>query len=632
MVALLFAGCTGNIEGTPPPIVEPSPTPSPSPSLPPVDCATDAQPGSRLLRRLTGAEYDRAVQDTLHIESVHGERFPADTVVDGFDNHARALTVSPLLADQLLAAAEDVAFRAVDGGLCNPIDRACAGRVVRESGRRMFRRPLTAAEVTRYEALFDSQGLEAVVTALLMSPHFLYRAEIGAAAGGVRYPLTGYEIATELSFAITGSTPDDALLDAALAGELDTTDGIATHARHLFASPRARQVSRAFVGSWLALDRLTTVPKDTQTFPELTSQVRASMRGGADRFIDHALHEEGTLEALLLSNTTYIDANLALLFGEDIPRMGFDLEGFASHVDPLRKGIIAQPSFLTTHARPNASSPVHRGVTIRRHMLCQPLPPPPPGVNAEPPAVDPMLTGRERYAAHSASPACQGCHRRIDEVGFGLERFDGIGRYRYMEAGRVIDVHGTVESIDGMNIAFDGAGELADMLARSTEVRACFTALWATYAWGLGAKTELGGQLQRVKRAIDPMAPLSIEDLVVAVATSGHFRERTGPRADPENPGTEPPPPPPPPPMPGLAIDEHLDSSWETGSCKTITVTNRGPDAVDWVITTAVEGVISQAWNANRSGDSGMVEWRGVSWNASLAPGANASFGYCAAK
>jgi hypothetical protein len=265
------------------------------------------------------------------------------------------------------------------------------------------------------------------------------------------------------------------------------------------------------------------------------------------------------------------------------------------------------------------------------------LPPPPPGVNAQPARVDPTKSARERYAQHSSDASCRPCHARIDEIGFALEQLDGIGRFRETENGLTIDTRGTVIGLDGRDHAIDGPGTLARVLADSAEVERCFRSEWASTIWGLRARTELGCALDALDAELGA-TPASTESLLVAALTSRHARERRGPEAASPSPSpspsptVSPSPSPTTPPTGAVTVAERVDSDWDTGFCRSVIVTNDTAAAVEWSIETQVPGTINNHWNADREGDGGRVRWRGVSWNARLEPGATASFGYCAAK
>jgi len=311
-----------------------------------VVACTGAMPGRRALRRLSRSEYDATVQDLLEIPSHWGASFTADTVVEGFDNNAAALRVSPLWADQARRAAEEIAETAMakPGGVvgCDPAvkgEEACAAEFIASFGERAFRRPLSADDEARYLALYKgvaaedgfSVGVQTVITAMLQSPHFLYRAELGdaAAVSEGRVKLTPYEIAAELSYFLWGTMPDAELFAAAKAGTLSSEEEIEKQARRMLQDPRSDAVLERFVEQWLELDRLASVPKDSATYPEFDMPLRAAMAGETKRFIRDVVRQgQGTLPELLTAKYSFMTPELAAFYGLPAPSGGVDSAGY----------------------------------------------------------------------------------------------------------------------------------------------------------------------------------------------------------------------------------------------------------------------------------------------------------------
>jgi len=624
-------------------------------------------PGRRALRRLTHAEYGNTIRDLLGIDTNRAERFAPDTVVHGFDNNSGALNVNPLLADQYSATASAIA----DEAIMNPSwfipsceagwsEERCAENFVRVFGERAFRRAVHDDDVTRYLRVYRlgaqsadfNSGIRWVLVAMLQSPSFLYRREVGAwDEGEGLYVLDDYEVASELSYLILASMPDEPLFAAARAGELRTPAQIMTHAQRLIALDGSRATVRRFVQRWLDLERLHTVPKDAETYPDITVELRQSMQGEVDRFVDHVVFEgEGSLSALLTADYTFVDDRLATLYGAT-PEGEADSAGFrrASLASEGRRGITTLGGYLFTHARPNSSSPVERGLVVRERLLCQDLPPPPPGIVAEPPPLDPMSTTRERYTLHSSVEPCRSCHRLVDPIGFSYEHFDGIGRWRMDDFGHPIDATGHITETENTNVTFDGNAELTGFLSMSPDVHDCFTLQWVRYGYGL---TENG----RLSCMVDELAAgfrdgsMSVTELVVALTQTPHFVSREGdapggtmmpmpdggmpdggvPDADlpPEDSG-----------MPMTGPDPRLDvmvvtDDWGAGYCNEVTVTNTSMEIVDWAVTLDVEGTLQEGspWNANADARSGRVGFTGVDWNRRIDPAGMASFGFCAVR
>ncbi len=628
-------------------------------------------PGPRVLRRLTPSEYDRTVRDLLGVESHHGERFAADPVVDGFDNDARSLVVSPLLAEQLRVAAEALATDATrDLSRVSPCvpsgasDVACARRMIESFGQRAFRRPLTSDEADRYATLHATiatgegfqEGVEAVVSAMLQSPHFLYRSELGVASGA-RWRLTQWEIASELSYLLTGSMPDAPLFEAARVGALSTPAAIEAQARRLLGTPGARESMRRFVRQWLDVDRIATVPKDSATFMSFTPAVRASMSGEFDRFVDAVMFREGARFSDLFTSTfTFVDPTLSTFYGLRAEG-ALDAQGYGrvSMVEAQRRGVLTLGAVMAVHGRPNSSSPVHRGRMVRERLLCQPLPPPPPGVNAQPPVPDRSRSLREQYSAHSSTHPCVDCHRLIDPIGFTFEFFDGVGRYRATENGAPIDAHGEIVGSVRTDGTVADARALIERLAESPEVHDCFAKQLFRYAYAMtsGSQTACAlGELQSQFRASN----LSIEELLVALTRSAHFTERADEAPAPVTDGGAPVDaaadapsdaiavdaarpdaavdvtPVGPMTTPGITTTPVRDSSWETGFCERVVVVNSTSAPLTWTVVHNVAGRITNSWNSERTGDTGAVVFRGVMWNATLGAGERTELGFCAAR
>ena len=302
---------------------------------------------------------------------------------------------------------------------------------------------------------------------------------------------------------------------------------------------------------------------------------------------------------------------------------------------------------MATHARPDSSSPVHRGKLVRERVLCQPLQPPPPGIVVQPPPVDPKLSVRERYAAHSKEQPCLGCHRLTDPIGFGFENFDGIGRYREQDANRPVDASGEIVASQETNVKFDGAAELSAALAASPEVARCFALQWFRFAYGLAENDTLQCALSQMQDAFAQSGG-SLYELLLATTRTDHFLARVGgpePLLEdvPSDPnatsasadagvsgaadgGVAAPAP------DGVTVETRTDSSWQTGHCDSVTITNHTDVPVDWSVPLMLDGTLNDHWNCNVDGTSGNVTFTGVDYNRTIMPGGNAQFGYCVAK
>lgn len=605
---------------------------------PPADTACiEIAPGKPRLRRLTRAEYDATVRALTGLASRWGEGLAADTVVRGFDNHAASLAVTPLLADQLRRAAEEIAAAVrLEAVLpCQPGAPGCAEAFVDAFGRRAFRRPLAPAERQRYLALMALEpepeaAVRLAVSAFLQSPAFLYRSELGTPRADGARDLDAWEIASQLSYLLWGTMPDDALLAAAGSGALLAGDEIARQARRLLDDPRSDAALDRFASQWLGLDRLDTVPKDAEAFPGLDGALRASMREEARRFVADVIRGGGSLADLLAARHTFVDESLARFYGL----------GAAGRVEREQaSGLLTLGAVLTVHAFPGSSSPIHRGKLVRERFLCQDLPPPPPNLGVMPPPVDPTRSTRERYAAHASVEPCVSCHRLMDPIGYAFEHFDGAGRFRATEAGRPVDATGEIAGSAASDGTFTGAPGLGAHLGRSTEAGACFARQWVRFAFGVDEREELGCLAASLGEGALTMPVL---ELLVALTRASHVRTRLGAVPPPTPPGSGGPeaplpdagaPPPPPdaaPTMGDLAVEVVVDSRWDGGHCDSVRVTNRSAAAVRWRITLSIDGTLTDVWNATATPAGAETAFTGAGWNDTVEPGATASFGYCA--
>lgn len=455
---------------------------------------------------------------------------PADSRPAGFpfDTDADSALVTAAHVDAYLATAEQLADdAAARKAALHPCDwqgqsASCARAFVETYGRRLFRRPLTTDEAAKYGELAVAD-LATGVQALLVSPAFLYRSELGEKHGD-RYRLTPYEIATALAFGIAGTTPDDALLDAAAHGELADAAGIERWARKLLADPRARDQAGELVLQWVGGQNITGVDKRADLFPTFDDATRRALASETRRFAAHVIFDgTGTLRELLTANYTVLDATAARFYGV-APGPG----GITPYADGHRAGVLGHASVLATTAHSDQTSPIRRGLLIRRNLLCEELPPPPPFAGGVP-DVDPNATTRERFAQHTANPVCAGCHAYIDGVGFGLEGFDPIGRWRDRENGAPVDASGDLNDVEYLGsrtrAPFATVPELASVIADSRAATSCFTRQYLRFSRGLRETLAQRCERLSLEKAF-AAANGDIRELAVAAVLSPSFLER----------------------------------------------------------------------------------------------------------
>ncbi|MEM1349784.1 MAG: DUF1592 domain-containing protein, partial [Myxococcota bacterium] len=503
-------------------------------------------PGYRRLRRLSHEEYDRTLTDLLGREVRAGENFAADVEVRGYLNNADALKASTVLLEQWLNTAEILAetyiadlSSALPCAASSP-DRACAETFVRTFGERAFRRPIESGDVTRYLGLFDKitgslsfeDGIHDVMVAILISPHFLYRFELGSEdAQTGSYALGPYEVANQLSYLITGTMPDEELMSAAHDGSLGTPEGVEAQAKRLLRSEQGKKSFEKFIFKWLHLDRFTSIVRDGELYPEFSNDIREKMLAEAKAFISDAYDGgQGSLRDVLTRAQTRVDAQLAAYYGLPDGAVPDDGQTHLVSLGPDRAGALGLGAFLTTHALGDGSSPVRRGELVRERLLCQELPPPPPSLDVtlgfEDPNAVPRTT-RERFAAHSENPSCAGCHRLVDPIGFAMEHYDGVGRYRdvYEKGGQVIDATGAIISSKYSDAELDGLGSLTTALANGADAPACFTEQMMHFGYAISDSFAHGCNQELLEDRF-VQGDLSFEELLVGMTQLPHFAQR----------------------------------------------------------------------------------------------------------
>lgn len=505
-------------------------------------CGDAPSPGSAPIRRLTPFELDNTLLDLLGDDTHPAANLPEEGG-SGFDNNAEVGAVSRLVAQKYMQMAEDVAERATADlpgllGCASAEDDGCLRSFVESFGRRAWRRPLESGEVDDMVALYDDASGEfdeptavgVLLQAFLQSPFFLYRVELAGidADEGVAVPLGGYEMATRLSYLMWGSMPDETLFAAAEAGELATAEQIEAQARRMLEDPRARRMTLHFYEQWLLYRNLDVLAKDTDTFPAYTTDIAALQRQEVEALITDVLWEgDGSLDTLLTADYTFVNDTLAAFYGIE-GSFGPNFERVA--MPGQASGIVTSGGVMSVFAKPNETSPVARGLYVREHLLCQIPPPPPDDVDLVPPEPSDATTTRERYAQHSEDPACAGCHSLMDPIGFGLENYDAVGRWRDQENGTTIDASGFLAQagLEFDDEAFDGPVELGQRLRLSPDMQSCVAQQWFRFAYGRTESEELDAcTLEQVHERFEASGH-NLRELLVDLTQTDAFRFRPG--------------------------------------------------------------------------------------------------------
>lgn len=367
---------------------------------------------------------------------------------------------------------------------------------------------------------FDAAAL-LTMTAMLESPHFLYRLELsGGELGDGSVALTPHELASRLSYLLWRSMPDDALFAHADDGSLLAPATLEAEARRMLDDPRAADTIVDFHRQWLALDRVAVVdePRLPSLYPEWDEGMRDAIARESEDLVRISIVEgDGTLASLFVSPAARVDARLAALYGVPAPEPGT----FADvTLPPERAGILTRAAFLSSRAHSEQGSPPLRGAFVMSRVLCEPSLAPPPDADITPPVPMPgeTLTNRMLFERRTASATCRGCHDRIDGFGFGFEHFDAMGRYRTEDHGLPVDASGALTGTD-VDGAYVGAVELSQRLGASRTVRACATRQWTRFALGRSAEqgdTCLEGRLERAFESSGG----DVRELLVTLATA----------------------------------------------------------------------------------------------------------------
>lgn len=464
---------------------------APSPAVSDPEAPPPSDPGPAALRRLTTFQLANAAEDLLGPEArAFVVDFPEENA-DTFDTIAESQSFSQGHASAWMATAEKLAGLAVTKlGTLAPCDlvargeKGCAEVAIDHLGKRIFRRPLTLDERTRFLALYDAARTAKVahpdavgwaLEAMFQAPQFVYLRERGTAAGD----LDAFEIASRLSFFFQQSTPDDALLAAAERGDLLDKTKLATEIERLVAAPRAHAAVAHFHEQWLGFTKVTRTSKDDAVAPDF-DEVRGAMAEEARTFVDKTFWEVGTLGTFFAAPYTYVNAPLATFYGFPAPA-GTGFEKVA--VDPSqRAGLLTQGFFLAGEAHRKETSTTLRGKYVMTRLLCRAPAAPPQAQDLG--ALGGATTGRARGEMLVAEGTCSAsCHRGIDPVGFAFEHFDPAGRWRTAEPdGAAVNAAGEIPLATPVKV--EGATDLAKKLAASEEAKRCLTSQWFSFAAG----------------------------------------------------------------------------------------------------------------------------------------------------
>jgi len=445
-------------------------------------------PGRTTVRRLNRNEYNNTVRDLFGIDFQAGSDFPSDGAGgEGFDNVGDALFVQPSLMEKYLAASKKIVGSIYDDPkrlervlVSKPGDKMppekAARKVLLSHASLAFRRRVSDEDLAPLLEMFSKRlaagesyeaALRTPLQALLVHPSFLFRMEADQ-PGKSEWRVDDFELATRLSYFLWASMPDRRLLKLADEGKLSDPATLRAEALRMLADKRAESLSRHFAGQWLGFEELReNAEPDPQRFPTFTQSLRIAMYRESVEFFNNLIRENRPALELLNANYTFANAELAKHYG--LGGVSGSQMQRVSLTDPNRGGVIGQASILTATSMPLRTSPVKRGKWILDTLLGTPPPPPPPDAGVLP-GDDKSTEGlsfREMLEVHRTKASCAGCHSKIDPLGFGLENFDAIGRWRTTDTnGKPIDSKATLPG----DISFSTPAELKKILLGSDEL------------------------------------------------------------------------------------------------------------------------------------------------------------------
>lgn len=467
------------------------------------------------IRRLTRAEYRNLVRELLGVEPPAAQALPDDSLSSGFTSTAGQL-VTIAAVNRYLDAAADVADRLEPtiaqlvpcSGSDAAAEQQCVDAALTTLGSRLFRRPIAADEKARYVGVFQrsrasqtyEQSASLVIEALLVAPELLFIELPSGGAAGTAHPLDSWQVAARLSLLLWDSLPDAPLLAAAEQGALGSRAAVAEQVERMLLDPRTRPALASFFDDWLGLTKIESVVRDPALYPSVTPARLSELAAESRAFVDDVFWQANDFRRLFISS------------GE---------------VSERSFGLLSQAGFLMTLAAAEKTAAIHRGVFLRRKLLCGVLPPPPPGLATPLPELTPGVSSRQRITEHTSGAGCVGCHQTFNPLGFTLEHFDVAGQWRDQDQGQPVDAK-VAFTEPGLPAEVDGARAFSEALAQSPHARACAIQQLFTFALERSPTTVDQVLFDDLGRKFEA-AGFSLKAVLTELALSDDFRSRIEP-------------------------------------------------------------------------------------------------------
>jgi Protein of unknown function (DUF1588)/Protein of unknown function (DUF1592)/Protein of unknown function (DUF1595)/Protein of unknown function (DUF1587) len=522
----------------------PAPVGTPAPGTEPSTVESKPSPIAARTWRLNKRNYANAVtQLGLNPDPVLS-KLPDDTLGAPFVQ-ASSLNVQQVLAEAYADAAEVLGDQAQAQGeaffkryaSCPWTDSACIDTFIKKLGRTVYRQPVSSVQLTRLKAIFtagaelsnSAEGMRSVIQAMLQSPAFLYRTEIGsgavAAGSNIATPLTSHEVASLLAFMVTDAPPDEALSQAADDDALVSPTQIREHFNRLNKTPQALEKTMSFLEALFGVNAIADVTKDAILFPNAVA-IQSNLQQSFREDIRFVLSADQPNWASAMRLSTYaVNEPTARVFGIS----GLTGTGFVRRNVPAseRKGLLTHPAVMASFSHASESAPVFRGKMVLSRLLCRP--PGSPPANAETmldaDKLPPTATRRQVFDSLIARPACAGCHRTLNSIGFSLDGYDALGAYRTADQKGALDLKGELFAVQDEDTtdAYEGGAQLAELLADSKVAKACVSLQSYRYFLGLpvaDTSVDLGTRKDFVAQGAQ------LTQLAGFIINSPHFLER----------------------------------------------------------------------------------------------------------